>query len=77
MIATWGIEFKTGYDLTDNDRYRIRERIAEALAGLAEEYMANIEVKGSHFIVGPAFRNRAQLDESRMLLAAPAPGDKP
>jgi len=53
MIATWVVEFKTGYDIKDGELGRIRERIAEELACLAAEHMADVTVKQSHFIPGP------------------------
>jgi hypothetical protein len=51
--ATWGVMLSTGYDLTDNDLHRVRERIEEILAPLAEEYFANLEVRQGYFIPGP------------------------
>lgn len=53
LISTWLVEFKTGYELSDNDLARIKERIAEEIESLAEEYMANMSVQQSHFIPGP------------------------
>ena len=56
MKASWLVEFRTGTDLSDNDRTRICERIEEALAGLADEYMARLLVQEGHFVPGPLFR---------------------
>lgn len=53
MISTWIVQFKTGYEIKDGELERIRERIAEELAGLAAEHMADMSVMQSHFIPGP------------------------
>lgn len=53
MIATWIVQFKTGYELKDNERAYIRERIEQELAALAAEHIADVSVVQSHFIPGP------------------------
>ena len=53
MISTWVVQFKTGYELKSGELERIRERIAEELACLAAEHMADVTVTQSHFIPGP------------------------
>jgi hypothetical protein len=53
MRATYLIEFQTGYELNDNDRVRLQERIEENLRHLAKEYLAEMDVNMSHFVPGP------------------------
>lgn len=53
MIATWIVQFKTGYEIKDGELARIRERIAEELECLAAEHMADVSVQQFHFIPGP------------------------
>jgi hypothetical protein len=53
MLADFVITFKTGYDLTDNEVARVRERIWEALHPIAEEFLADIMVAPSHVLPGP------------------------
>jgi hypothetical protein len=68
MIATWGVEFKTGYDLSDNDRYRITELMREALHDLGKEYLADVVVKDSHFIPGPLQRCKVDYGRRRTII---------
>ena len=51
MISTWIVQFKTGYELTDNERFRIRERMEEELSRLAARASA-CRVR-LHFILRP------------------------
>jgi hypothetical protein len=60
MISTWIVQFKTGYEIKDGELERIRERIAEELAGLAAEHMADMSVMQSHFVPGPLAAEIAQ-----------------
>jgi hypothetical protein len=53
MKAVWEIEFKTGADLSDNDRWRIRELVSDAVRPIAEEYLADYDVQPRHFLPGP------------------------
>ena len=53
MISSWIVQFKTGYEIKDGELARLRERIAEELACLAAEHMAEVSVQQSHFIPGP------------------------
>jgi hypothetical protein len=63
MIATWAVDFKTGYDLSDNDRYRITELMREALRDLGEAYLADVVVRGSYFVPGPIPTRRVDVGE--------------
>jgi hypothetical protein len=56
MRATYLVEFHTGYELSDNDRVRLQERIEENLRHLAEEYLAQMSVNTSHVVPGPHFQ---------------------
>jgi hypothetical protein len=60
MRATYLVEFQTGYELSDNDRVRLQERIAENLRHLAEEYLAEMDVNMSHFVSGPTNVQRSE-----------------
>lgn len=53
MKAVWTVRLSTGYDLSDNDLYRFRERLLEAVRPLAEEYCADLEVGQGYNIPGP------------------------
>jgi len=53
MKAQWKIDFTTGYDISDNELYRIRELIADIIKPLADEYMANFAVTPSWHTPGP------------------------
>jgi hypothetical protein len=53
MKAQWKVDLKTGYDIPDNDIYRIRELIADALKPMADEYLADLSVTPSYHIPGP------------------------
>jgi hypothetical protein len=55
MIATWRVEMRTGYDLSDNDRYRIRELIEDLLDEMAGEYCANLIVATEYSVPGPQY----------------------
>jgi hypothetical protein len=53
MIAEWVVTLRTGYDLSDNERKRISELIADKLGEIRRDYLADAEVRESHFIPGP------------------------
>jgi hypothetical protein len=53
MRSTYLVEFQTGYELSDNERVRLQERIDENLRHLANEYLAEMKVNMSHFVSGP------------------------
>jgi hypothetical protein len=53
LISSWQVEFKTGYDLTDNEIHRITERMAEVVKKLADEYFANMTVTSVMVLPGP------------------------
>jgi hypothetical protein len=56
MKTTYLVELQTGYELSDNDRVRLQERIEENLRHLADEYLAQLVVATSHFVPGPNFQ---------------------
>jgi hypothetical protein len=51
--AAWRVYARTGYELTDNDLARMRERIQEALEPIAADYLADMSVVPEYFIPGP------------------------
>jgi len=53
MRSIYQVEFQTGYELSDNERVRLQERIDENLRHLANEYLAEMKVNATHFVPGP------------------------
>lgn len=64
MNVTYFVQFKTGYNLTDNEIARLQELIDDALQPLNTEFHADITVTTNYILPGLVLEEEGQ-DEHR------------